>query len=124
VERSSPKAVEAERALLGGLLLSPGRLPEVTERVSAEDFYRPEHQALFTLLVQMQGRGETIDTVTVPERIAREGLHERYGGVGYVMQLPDQVPSTANLPHYAGVVREKALLRKLIGVTMGKKRAV
>ncbi|MFT4621992.1 MAG: replicative DNA helicase [Myxococcota bacterium] len=113
----SPKAVEAERALLGGLLQSPDRLPEVSERVKPEEFYRPEHQALFALLLTMQGRGETIDIVTVPERIAREGEHERYGGVAYVLQLPDQVPSTANLPHYADVVHEKALLRGLIQVT-------
>ncbi len=119
MERPSPQAVEAERALLGGLLQSPDKLPEVSERVKADEFYRPDHQALFTLLLQMQGRGEEIDTVTVPDRIMREGRHEKYGGVAYVLQLPDQVPSTANLPHYATVIREKALLRRLIDVTGG-----
>lgn len=115
--RPFPNAIEAERALLGGLMQQPVHVPKVADIVTPEDFYRPEHQSLFKLLVQMQGRSESIDLITVSDRIAREGQHERYGGVAYVVELPDHVPSTANLPHYAEVIKEKSLLRSLIGTT-------
>ena len=112
--RPYPSAVEAERALLGGLIQQPDLLGAVAEIVRPDDFYRPEHSALYGLLLQMQGRGEAIDSITVPERITREGLQDRFGGIGYVIELPDMVPATANLSHYAGVIKEKALLRGLI----------
>lgn len=113
-QRPYPNAIEAERALLGGLVSQSDLLPAVAEIVKPDDFYRPEHGALFELLLQMQGRGESIDTITVPERIAREGRQDKFGGIAYVVELPDHVPATANLPHYAGVIKEKALLRGLI----------
>jgi len=112
--RPFPQAVEAERALLGGLITDPGKLGDVAEVVDGDAFYRREHGALFTLLQEMMQRGEHIDLVTVPERIARGGEAERFGGVAYVVELPDHVPSTANLVHYAEVIKDKALLRGLI----------
>jgi len=115
--RPFPNAIDAERALLGGLMQQPVHVPKVADIVEPADFYRPEHQALYELLVQMQSRSESIDLITVSDRIVREGQQERYGGVAYVVELPDHVPSTANLPHYAGVIKEKALLRALIGTT-------
>jgi len=116
-KRPFPNAIDAERALLGGLLQQPVHVPKVADILSPEDFYRPEHEALFKLLVLMQSRSESIDLVTVSDRIMREGRHENYGGVSYVVELPDHVPSTANLPHYASVIKEKSLLRALIGTT-------
>jgi replicative DNA helicase len=113
--RVYPQAVEAERALLGGMILEPERIPEITGMgVHGEHFHRPEHGALFRVLVEMHGRGDAIDLVTVPERIAREGEQDRFGGISYVLGLPDQIPSTTNLPHYGRVVLDKALLRNLI----------
>lgn len=112
--RGFPNAVEAERALLGGLITDPTRLPDVQEVVQADDFYRREHGALFALLEAMQREGKHIDLVTVPERIARGGSADQFGGVAYVVELPDAAPSTANLPHYAELIKEKALLRGLI----------
>jgi replicative DNA helicase len=118
LDRPSPQAVEAERALLGGLLQAPDELVRVAEAVRPEDFYRPEHGALYRLLGEMQARGESIDLVTVAERITRGDQADRYGGVGYVAELPEHVPSTANLGHYADVIREKAALRDLIKVSV------
>ncbi len=114
LDRPFPQALEAERALLGGLLQQPDQLPSVGEFVQPDDFYRPEHGALFKLLLEMHGRGESIDLVTVSDRITREGGAARFGGVPYVVELPEHVPSTANLPHYAEVVKDKATLRELI----------
>ncbi|MEQ1569105.1 MAG: replicative DNA helicase [Myxococcota bacterium] len=118
LDRPSPAAVEAERALLGGLLQEPVELLRVAELVRPEDFYRPEHGALFRLLGEMQGRGESIDLVTVADRILRGDGADRFGGAGYVAELPEHAPSTANLPHYAEVIREKAALRELIRVSL------
>src|SRR5688572_18108507 len=112
--RPTPQAVEAERALLGGLMQDPRLVAEIQEHLRPEDFYRPEHEALFRLLGEMQSRGESLDMVTVPERIARDGKQDRYGGVAYVVELPDQVPPSRNLPHYARVIKDKSLLRDLI----------
>ena len=109
-----PQAHDAERALLGGLMMSPEQLPEVSERVAARDFYRADHRALFELLAEMSAEGGHIDLVTVAERAARGGNDEQYGGLSYVLALAEEVPSTANLVHYASVVREKSTLRQLI----------
>jgi len=114
LDRSLPQALEAERALLGGLLQEPRQLHAIGDVVTPPDFYRPEHGALFALLVDMNRRGESIDLVTVSEQLARGGSADRYGGVAYVAELPEHVASTANLGHYADVVKEKAQLRELI----------
>jgi replicative DNA helicase len=107
--------VEAERALLGGLILDPEQFEDVSQVVRPEDFYRPDHKELFELLKTMRTAGEAIDMVTVPERVSRGDGDEKYGGLGYVLELPDAVPSTTNLKHYAEVIRNKGILRKMIG---------
>jgi replicative DNA helicase len=112
--RQLPQSVESERALLGGLMLSPGQLPEVQERINVQHFYRPDHAELFKLISEMSAAGEHIDLVTVPERVLRGGDDERFGGLDYVLNLTEHVPSTANLRHYAEVVRDKAMLRLAI----------
>lgn len=112
-----PHAVEAERALLGGLISEAAQLQEVMEVLQPSDFYRPEHGALYQLLLEMNASGASIDLITVGERVSRGGQGDRYGSVAYVSELPEQVPSTANLRHYAEVVREKAVLREFIKTT-------
>ena len=113
--RPHPQATEAERLLLGGLMRDSSEIDRITEIIEPDDFYRTEHQALFALLKDMHGKGIPIDAaVTVPDRVMRDGQPERFGGLEYVVELPDRVPATANLKHYAEVIREKALLRKLV----------
>ena len=112
--RQLPQSVESEKALLGGLMLSPGQLDEVSQVLRPDQFYRKDHQALYELLLQMDRDGEHIDLVTVPERVLRGGNDEAYGGLGYVLELAESVPSTANLRYYAEVVHQKALLRRAI----------
>ena len=112
--RPLPQSLEFERALLGGLLRNPNMLREVAEMVEAEDFYRPDHAALYRLIREMDVLNEPIDPVTVLERMTRDRREERYGGVSYVLELTEQVPSTANLTHYAKGVQQKSLLRQFI----------
>ncbi len=111
--RPYPHNLEAERALLGGLIADPDRMGEIGD-LATDDFYRPDHGRLFGLLKAMGAKGDKIDLVTVPERVMAGDNAEQYGGVGYVMQLPDHAPSTANLAHYARLVREKSILRQMI----------
>ncbi|MBT3217670.1 MAG: replicative DNA helicase, partial [Proteobacteria bacterium] len=116
-QRPFPETVSAERALLGGLIHDPTKLDEIGEVLSPDDFYRYEHQKLFELLLLMHGRHILIDAVTVPDHVRREGKADVFGGVAYVVSLPDHAPSTANLIHYANLVKEKALLRSLIATS-------
>jgi replicative DNA helicase len=115
--RVFPQALEAERALLGGLIMAPEQLEEVAERVGPTDFYRPDHAAIYQLLSAMRVDGAHVDLISVTERAARGGNDEQYGGLAYLIGLVEAVPSTANLRHYADLVREKATLRRLIAAS-------
>lgn len=112
--RVFPHSIETERSLLGGLLLDGSLLDEVRDVVEPADFYRPDHRALYVLLGRMAADGDPIDQVTVPERIMREGRTDVYGGLPYVIELVDHVTATANIGHYARVVRQKAERRRII----------
>ncbi len=109
-----PNAVEAERALLGGLIQRPDVLEEIRRDLDASDFWRDDHRLLFTLLMEMKLNGEAIDLITIPERVLRTGEPGKYGGIAYVIELPEHAPSTVNLEHYAGLIRSKSMLRQLM----------
>ncbi len=113
--RPLPRSPESERAVLGGLMLDPNRLAEVQEAVKAEDFYRETHQRLYELMVSMNDKGHPIEMVSVVEAISRgDDGGERFGGIAYVSSLVDAVPSTQNLAYYAGIVRDRAIARRLV----------
>lgn len=118
LDQPDPKAVEAERALLGGLLQEPNELVEVCRTLRPDDFYRPEHGALYALLLAMQAKGEPIDMITVADRMIRGGRMERFGGPAYVAELPEHAPSTANLDYYARIIVRKAQLRQMIATCL------
>lgn len=111
--RPLPQSLEAERAVLGGLMLDPARVPEVAELVSPEDFYREAHQNLFRLMVEMDAGGAPTEMVAVVERIAATTDPDKYGGIAYVSSLSDNVPSTENLEYYARLVHRRAVARRL-----------
>ena len=112
--RSLPQSIDAERAVLGGLMLDDERIAELQEVVDAEDFYRESHQKLYRLMVEMNARGEPVELVSVVEAITKDGGEGSYGGVAYVSSLSDQIPSTQNLAYYAGLIRERAVARRLV----------
>jgi hypothetical protein len=110
-----PASREMERAVLGGLLLAPDRLPDVlAEGVEAADFAAPEHAAVWALLLELDAEGAPIDLVTLPERVAHSADPARYGGVPYVVELADALPGAANLAYYARRVRRLGLQRRAI----------
>lgn len=114
-QRPYPQALEAERALLGGFLLDPDQLDEIVPSVVRSiDFHGLHNRAILQLMQGMRLRGQPIDLVTLPERVARGGDEATFGGLEYVLSLAEAVPSTVNLRSYAEVIREKALLRQTI----------
>lgn len=112
--RLRPTAVDAERSLLGALLTEPERIPDVSAVVNATDFHVPHHAALFRLLGSLWKAGEPVDLVTVPMRIANDRTADRYGGLGYVVELPSACPSPQAAPNYAKAVRDSAIRRRLL----------
>jgi replicative DNA helicase len=106
--------VVAEQSVLGGMLLSKDAIADVVERIREADFYRPAHQLVFGTALDLYGRGEPADAVTVAAALARNGDLNRIGGPGYLHTLVASVPTAANAGYYADIVREKAILRRLV----------
>lgn len=113
-EGSLPQSLEAERAVLGGLMLDPAQVLIIAERLSPEDFFRESHGRLFGVMVDMAKDNEPTETAAVVEKIATKGLAEATGGLDYILRLADDVPSTKNLGYFAEIVRQRAVARRLI----------
>jgi replicative DNA helicase len=113
-ERVPPQDMAAEQAILGAMLLSREAIADVTEIVSAGDYYRPAHQIIHNAILDMHDRGEATDPITVADELTRRGDIVRIGGPSYVHGLVDSIPSIANAEHYAVIVRERAQLRAVI----------
>ncbi|WP_026213137.1 replicative DNA helicase [Mycolicibacterium hassiacum] len=112
--RQPPQDVAAEQAVLGGMLLSKDAIADVLEKLRPSDFYRPAHQNIYDAILDLYARGEPADAVTVAAELDRRGLLRRVGGAPYLHTLISTVPTAANAGYYAGIVAEKALLRRLV----------
>jgi replicative DNA helicase len=112
--RQPPQDLAAEQSVLGGMLLSKDAIADVLERLRPGDFYRPVHQNVYDAILDLYGRGEPADAVTVAAELDRRGLLRRVGGAPYLHTLISTVPTAANAGYYAGIVAEKALLRRLV----------
>src|SRR5947209_3925122 len=112
--RQPPQDLAAEQSVLGGMLLSKDAIADVLERLRPGDFYRPAHQNVYDAILDLYGRGEPADAVTVAAELDRRGLLRRIGGAPYLHTLISTVPTAANAGFYAGIVAEKALLRRLV----------
>ena len=112
--RQPPQDLAAEQSVLGGMLLSKDAIADVLERLRPGDFYRPAHQNIYDAILDLYGRGEPADAVTVAAELDRRGLLRRIGGAPYLHTLISTVPTAANAGYYATIVAEKALLRRLV----------
>tara|TARA_R110000787_G_scaffold131221_1_gene243171 strand:+ start:405 stop:1718 length:1314 start_codon:yes stop_codon:yes gene_type:complete len=117
--RAYPHDLGAERAILGQSLSDPGVLGDVRSVVKAAHFYDPGHRNLFAMLCAMLDDGTPIDTLTVVDRMKRDGGSFRFGGFEYVVELPDSAPSTTNHKHYAAIVRDKFIARTTLEAVSG-----
>ncbi|EHU6836325.1 replicative DNA helicase, partial [Salmonella enterica] len=115
--KSPPHSIEAEQAVLGGLMLDNGRWDDVAERVVADDFYTRPHRQIFIEMGRLQETGSPIDLITLSESLERQGELDRVGGFAYLAELSKNTPSAANICAYADIVRERAVVRELISIS-------
>lgn len=113
-DRTPPHNIEAEQAVLGAIFLEPSAVTTASEVLIPEDFYRTSHQLIFAVMMDLAGRGEPVDVVTVTAGLQNEKRLEEAGGVSYLAELADSAPTAANIEYYCGIVEEKSLLRRLI----------
>jgi replicative DNA helicase len=113
-DRKPPYSPEAEISVLGGMLIDRDAVPQAMEVVNDTMFYREANRRLFRAMVRLFERGDVIDVVTASEELKKTGELEAAGGMEYLGELLDVVPTAANIEYHARIVREKALLRRLI----------
>ena len=112
--RTLPNDLNAEKATLGGMLLSQEAVAEVFEEVRATDFYAPKHEFVFNAILSLFGKGEPTDVIAVTDELNKTGNLLKAGGADYLHELAAYVPTAASASYYASIVSEKAVLRRLI----------
>ncbi len=111
-----PHSVEAEQSVLGGLLLENSAWDKIADLIRPEDFYRHDHRLIYQVISQLIEQGKPADIITVGERLQTMGELENVGGLPYLVALAQNTPSAANIRRYTEIVRERAILRKLIEI--------
>ncbi|MPV50853.1 MULTISPECIES: replicative DNA helicase [unclassified Pseudactinotalea] len=114
VERTPPQDVAAEQSVLGGMMLSKDAIADVVEILRGSDFYRPAHEMIYDAIIDLYGRGEPADAVTVSAELTDRGELTRIGGAPYLHTLISTVPTAANAGFYARIVQERSVLRRLV----------
>ncbi len=114
--RVPPHSIEAEQAVLGGLLLDNEAWDRIADRIEEGDFYRADHRRIFAAVRELSDEGRPFDVVTVSERLEARGELEQAGGLAYLGELAHNTPSAANIAAYAEIVRERSVLRGLVRV--------
>ena len=113
-DRTPPQDMAAEQSVLGAMMISKDAIADVAEVLRGADFYRPSHETIHNAIIDLYGRGEPADMVTVANELQRKGELQRVGGAPYLHTITSSVPIAANASYYAGIVREKAILRRLV----------
>jgi replicative DNA helicase len=114
IERPLPHNLEAERSILGAILLNNHALNAAVEKLRSDDFFLDQHRRIYERMIQLGEKQQAIDLVTLTEDLHRRGELEAAGGAPYISQLADGMPRVTNVEHYARIVKEKAVLRNLI----------
>ncbi|MEX2662722.1 MAG: replicative DNA helicase [Vicinamibacterales bacterium] len=113
-ERTLPHNLEAEKSVLGAILIQNEAFNHAAELIDSKDFFRNAHSRIFEKMVVLSERGDAIDFITLKEELSKSGELETVGGPAYIASLADGVPRSANVEYYARIVKEKATLRNLI----------
>ncbi|MGY1712342.1 replicative DNA helicase [Geodermatophilus sp. SYSU D00758] len=113
-DRQPPQDVAAEQSVLGGMLLSKDAIADVVEVLQGPDFYRPAHQVIYDCILDLYGRGEPADAITVAAELNRTDQLSKMGGAVYLHTLIQSTPTAANAGYYAAIVAEQAVLRRLV----------
>src|SRR3979490_1153589 len=112
--RTLPHNLEAERSVLGAILLHNDAFNLAAEVIDSKDFFRDAHRRIFDKMVKLVERGDAIDLVTLKEELGRAGELDEVGGPAYITALVDGAPRSTNVEHYARIIKEKSTLRRLI----------
>src|SRR5262249_15526845 len=114
--KNLPSNIDAERAILGAVLLENAALDQAAQLLKPDDFYLDSHRRLFDRMLEMSERSVPIDLVTLSEELMNKNQIEAVGGAAYLSSLTDGLPRLANIEHYVRIVRDKALLRQMLKV--------
>jgi len=114
--KSPPYSLEAEQSILGGIMLNNEAWDDVGERVTEKDFFRHDHQVIYSVMAILAEAREPLDVVTLSEALDQRQLLDEVGGIAYLGELANNTPSAANITAYANIVRERSVFRQLIGV--------
>lgn len=106
--------MHAEQSVLGSMMMSKDAIADCVETLRGKDFYRPSHESIYEAILDLYGRGEPADAITVADELTKRGEIQRIGGQAYLHQLIDSVPTAANAGYYAEIVQERAVLRRLV----------
>ncbi|MDD4047403.1 MAG: replicative DNA helicase [Clostridia bacterium] len=117
LEKMPPYNLEAEQAVLGSMMIDKEAVYIALEILQAEDFYKEANQIMYSTIVELEAKGEPVDMITLTEELHRRGSVEKVGGVGYISEIANVVPTAANVQRYAEIVVEKSILRRLIRVS-------
>lgn len=112
-----PNNIEAEQSLLGSMLIDDNVALEVLSKLSASDFYYTSHKTLFDSMYDLQREGKPIDIITLSDKLTKAGVLENVGGIAYLTELTNVIPSSANYMYYFDIVKKNGMLRKIIGAS-------
>lgn len=115
IEKIPPQNLEAEMSLLGSILIDKDAMLKIADIIDREDFYKNIHGDIYETMVELYGRNEPVDVLTLGNRLEEKGLLEKIGGRSYLISLSNAVPTASHVLHYANIVRRKSTLRKLLG---------
>lgn len=115
--RSMPESLEAEAAVLGSMMLDPACIGQVVQSIGVEVFYRSEHQIIFDALITLYEKNSKIDLILLRDELKRQTKLKTIGGVNYLVELVESVPSAANVEYYCEIVKDKSMLRDLVRVS-------
>ncbi len=118
-DRTPPHNIEAEQAVLGAIFLEPQAIATASEVLLPEGFYRASHQRIYEVMLNLSEKGEPIDLVTVTTALSNQRVLDEVGGVSYLSDLANSVPTAANIEYYTKIVEEKSILRRLIKTATG-----
>src|SRR5678816_2350913 len=116
-DRLPPHSIESEMCVLASMMLDKEMVGEIAQRINRDSFFQTDHQVIFDVLLKMYEQNRPIDAVLLREELAKRQLLDEIGGNAYLGAILNTVPSAAHGLHYAGIVREKALLRQLIAAS-------
>lgn len=112
--RLPPQAIEAEQSILGSMMLDNRTIDDISSELESRDFYRNDHQLIYNEIIRLDERGEAADVVTVSESLTHQGELDQAGGLAYLGALAKNTPNAGNIKSYAKIVRDRAILRRLI----------